>query len=98
MALRGHSFFVGCFSGEIEKGPGGGLSTEKEHLALYRTSCASQAKKTPTSLGEDPLSVPAAWDQPKFSTSSALIVLLLYQMGRLAVDDFFAALSLGKFL
>lgn len=25
MALRGHSFFVGCFSGEIEKGPGGGL-------------------------------------------------------------------------
>lgn len=23
MALRGHSFFVGCFSGEIEKGPGG---------------------------------------------------------------------------
>ena len=26
---------------KIEKGPGGGLSTEKEHLALYRTSCAS---------------------------------------------------------
>lgn len=33
---NGRRFFVRCFSREIEKGSGGGLSTEKEHLALYR--------------------------------------------------------------
>lgn len=49
MALRGH-FFMRCFSREIEKGPGGGLSTSEEFHSVRNVELGiNSSLRTPNS-------------------------------------------------